>query len=55
MASDKEQQGEDVRYHARMAQGAKLDGTSLKAKGKNTIRLVVIMARVVFITPRKND
>ena len=36
MASDKVQQGEDVRYHARMAQGAKLDGTSLKAKGKNT-------------------
>jgi hypothetical protein len=36
MASDKEQQGIDVRYHARMAQGAKLDGTSLNAKGKNT-------------------
>jgi len=34
MASDKEQQGEDVRYHARLAQGAKLDGTSMKAKGE---------------------
>ena len=31
--SDKEQMGEDVRYHARLAMGAKLDGTSLKAKG----------------------
>jgi hypothetical protein len=34
--SDKEQMGEDVRYHARMAMGAKLDGTSLKAKGQPT-------------------
>jgi hypothetical protein len=32
--SDKEQMGEDVRYHARMAMGAKLHGTSLKAKGQ---------------------
>jgi hypothetical protein len=36
MASDKEQQGEDVRYHARLAQGAKLDGTSMMPKGKST-------------------
>jgi len=28
--------GEDVRYHARLAMGAKLDGTSLKAKGQPT-------------------
>jgi hypothetical protein len=34
--SDKEQMGEDVRYHARLAMGAKLDGTSLKAKGTST-------------------
>jgi hypothetical protein len=33
--SDKEQMGEDVRYHARLAMGAKLDGTSLKAKGQS--------------------
>jgi hypothetical protein len=33
--SDKEQMGEDVRYHARLAMGAKLDGTSrCKAKGQ---------------------
>lgn len=32
--SDKEQQGIDVRYHARLAQGAKLDGTSLQSKGE---------------------
>lgn len=32
--SDKQQMGEDVRYHARLAMGAKLDGTSLKAKGQ---------------------
>jgi hypothetical protein len=31
--SDKEQQGIDVKYHTRLAQGAKLDGTSLQAKG----------------------
>jgi hypothetical protein len=36
MSNDKEQMGEDVRYHARMAMGAKLDGTSLKAKGQPT-------------------
>lgn len=34
--SDKEQMGEGVRYHARMAMGAKLDGTSLQPKGGNT-------------------
>lgn len=34
--TDKEQMGEDVRYHARLAMGAKLDGTSLKAKGQPT-------------------
>jgi len=31
--SDKEQQGIDVKYHKRLAQDAKLDGTSLQAKG----------------------
>jgi hypothetical protein len=34
--SDKEQMGENVRYQARLAMGAKLDGTSLKAKGAAT-------------------
>jgi len=34
--SDKEQMGENVNYHTRMAMGAKLDGTSLKAKGEPT-------------------
>ena len=34
--TDKEQMGEDVRYHARLAMGAKLDGTSLTAKGAPT-------------------
>ena len=34
--SDKEQMGEDVSYHTRLAMGAKLDGTSLKAKGSPT-------------------
>jgi hypothetical protein len=34
--SDAEQKGIDVRYHARMAQGVKLDGTSLQPKGGNT-------------------
>jgi hypothetical protein len=31
--SDAEQKGPMVRYHARMAQGVKLDGTSLQPKG----------------------
>jgi hypothetical protein len=31
--SDKEQKGIDVRYHARLAMGVKLDGTSLESKG----------------------
>jgi hypothetical protein len=31
--SDAEQKGPMVRYHARMAQGVKLDGTSLEPKG----------------------
>ena len=33
--SDAEQKGPMVRYHARMAQGVKLDGTSLEPKGGN--------------------
>ena len=33
--SDQEQKGPMVRYHARMAQGVKLDGTSLQPKGGN--------------------
>jgi hypothetical protein len=31
--SDAEQKGPLVRYHARLAQGVKLDGTSLEPKG----------------------
>lgn len=31
--SDKEQKSTNVRYHARMAMGEKLDGTSLQPKG----------------------
>jgi hypothetical protein len=31
--SDQEQKGPMVRYHARLAQGVKLDGTSLEPKG----------------------
>ena len=31
--SDAEQKGPMVRYHARMAQGVKLDGQSLEPKG----------------------
>jgi len=31
--SDAEQKGPMVRYHARLAQGVKLDGTSLEPKG----------------------
>ena len=31
--SDAEQKGPNVRYHARLAQGVKLDGTSLETKG----------------------
>lgn len=31
--SDAEQKGPMVRYHARMAQGVKLDGQSLQPKG----------------------
>jgi hypothetical protein len=31
--SDAEQKGPEVRYHTRMAQGVKLDGTSLEPKG----------------------
>ena len=31
--SDAEQKGPMVRYHQRMAQGVKLDGTSLEPKG----------------------
>jgi hypothetical protein len=34
--SDAEQKGEMVKYHARMAQGVKLDGTSLQPKGGNS-------------------
>jgi len=33
--SDAEQKSEMVKYHARMAQGVKLDGTSLQPKGGN--------------------
>jgi len=33
--SDAEQKGPMVRYKARMAQGVKLDGTSLEPKGGN--------------------
>ena len=31
--SDAEQKGPMVRYHARLAQGVKLDGTSLEPQG----------------------
>jgi len=34
-SSDKEQKGIDVRYHARLAMGVKLDGTSMQPKGGN--------------------
>jgi hypothetical protein len=34
--SDAEQKGPMVRYHTRLAQGVKLDGTSLQPKGGNT-------------------
>ena len=34
--SDAEQKGPMVRYHHRMAEGVKLDGTSLQPKGGNT-------------------
>lgn len=33
MASNTDQKSVDVNYHKRIAQGAKLDGTSLKEKG----------------------
>jgi hypothetical protein len=33
--SDAEQKGPMVRYHTRLAQGVKLDGTSLTPKGGN--------------------
>lgn len=33
MSNDKEQKSELVRQHKRIAQGEKLDGTSLKSKG----------------------
>lgn len=33
--SDQEQKGPMVRYHTRLAQGVKLDGTSLEPKGGN--------------------
>lgn len=32
--SDAEQKGPNVRYHARLAMGVKLDGTSLEPKGE---------------------
>lgn len=32
-ANDQQQKGIDVRYHKRIAMGAKLDGTSLQEKG----------------------
>ena len=35
MASEAEQKGIDVRQHKRIAQGEKLDGTSLGSKGKS--------------------
>ena len=31
--NDQQQKGIDVRYHKRIAMGAKLDGTSLQEKG----------------------
>ena len=33
MSSDKEQKGINVPFHKRLAQGEKLDGTSLQPKG----------------------
>ena len=35
MSSEKEQQSEQVNYHKRLAQGAKLDGSSLGQKGQS--------------------
>lgn len=32
-SNDQQQKGVDVRYHKRIAMGAKLDGTSLQEKG----------------------
>lgn len=36
MSSDAEQKGELVRQHKRIAQGEKLDGTSMQPKGGST-------------------
>jgi hypothetical protein len=36
MASDNEQKSVNVPQHKRIAQGEKLDGTSMNPKGKNT-------------------
>lgn len=36
MATNEQQKSVDVNYHKRIAQGAKLDGTSLKEKGSTT-------------------